>query len=107
LRGTPHEDVVALGTWPMELREKHTGPRWRFPDQLRPTQIPLDALRSDSFSNLWFAGRCMSCDHEAHAALRVIGTCMATGQAAGAAAALQAREGAPPDAAAVRAQIGM
>lgn len=107
LRGSPHPDVVALGTWPVELRERHTGPRWRFPDRLRPTQIPLDALRSHGLANVWIAGRCISCDHEAQAALRVIGTCLATGQAAGAAAALQARHGSVPDAAAVRAQIGM
>ena len=104
-RGTETADVVALGTWPMELREKATGPRWRFPDGLRPTQIPLGALKVAGIANLWAAGRCISCEHEAQAALRVIGTCMATGQAAGVAAALQASSGARPTAAAVRAKI--
>jgi hypothetical protein len=33
------------------------------------------------------AGRCISSTHEAQAALRVIGTCLAIGQAAGLAAA--------------------
>jgi hypothetical protein len=32
------------------------------------------------------AGRCISCSHEAQAAIRVIGTCLATGEAAGQAA---------------------
>ncbi len=104
-RGTETPDVVALGTWPMELREKPTGPRWRFPDGLRPTQIPLGALKVRAVTNLWTAGRCISCEHEAQAALRVIGTCMATGQAAGVAAALQARYGQVPTAAEVRAKI--
>ncbi|MGH8473089.1 MAG: FAD-dependent oxidoreductase, partial [Gammaproteobacteria bacterium] len=54
---------------------------------------------------LWTAGRCLSCDHQAQAALRVIGTCFATGQAGGLAAAWQARHGVPPGPAEVRAQI--
>lgn len=106
LNGTPCRDVVALGTWPVELREKATGPRWKFPDGNRPTQIPLGALRPAGLSNVWTAGRCISCDHEAQASLRVIATCMATGQAAGTAAAIQAR-GTKPTADAVRATIGM
>ena len=105
LRGTETTDVVALGTWPMELREKATGPRWRFPDDNRPTQIPLGALKAACVENLWTAGRCLSCEHEAQAALRVIGTCLATGQAAGIAAAWQAQRGQMPKAAEVRAQI--
>ena len=105
LRGVEHSDVVALGTWPIELRERATGPRWRFPEDNRPTQIPLDALRAAAAENVWTAGRCLSCDHEAQAALRVIGTCLATGQAAGAAAALQANGNVEPTAADVRAAI--
>ena len=89
----------------MELREKATGPRWRFPDDNRPTQIPLSALKAAGVDNLWTAGRCISCVHEAQAALRVIGTCFATGQAAGIAAAWQAKHGRTPTAADVRAQI--
>jgi hypothetical protein len=107
LRGTAKADVVALGTWPMESRERATGPRWRFPEGLRPTQIPLGALRAVGLDNLWVAGRCISCEHEAQASLRVIGTCMATGQAAGAAAAIQTAKTAEPTAAEVRAAIGM
>lgn len=102
LRGTDSPEVVALGTWPMEGRERHTGARWRFPEGNRPTQIPLGALRAADADNLWMAGRCLSCDHEAQAALRVIGTCLATGEAAGSAAALQASDGCAPGAEAVR-----
>jgi hypothetical protein len=105
LRGLETPDRVALGTWPMELREKPTGPRWRYPEDDRPTQIPLGALKVAGVTNLWTAGRCISCDHEAQSSLRVIGTCLATGQAAGLAAAWYVRHGAPPGAANVRAEI--
>jgi hypothetical protein len=105
MEGSIPPDPVALGTWPIELRERHTGPRWRFPVDNRPTQIPLRALQAATMTNLWIAGRCISCDHEAQAALRVIGTCMATGQAAGAAAALQAQAGICPSAEMVRSLI--
>ena len=105
LSGSGCEEEVALGTWPMELREVHTGPRWRFPQNNLPTRIPLGALRAIHLQNLWAAGRCISCDHEAQAALRVMGTCMATGQAAGVAAALQAAGAADPAAESVRCWI--
>lgn len=103
--GTECADAVALGTWPIELRERATGARWHFPDANRPTHIPLDALRAAEVENVWAAGRCLSCDHEAQAALRVIGTCLATGEAAGVAAALQAGSGTAPAPAEVRAAL--
>jgi hypothetical protein len=90
LHGAQFGDAVAVAAWPMELRERTTGPRFRFPEGGRPCGIPLRALRSKSFANLLMAGRCISSSHEAQASLRVIGTCLATGEAAGIAASLLA-----------------
>lgn len=105
--GSDFADAVALGTWPMENREKHTGPRLRYPKDDRPTQIPLGTLHSADIPNLWAAGRCISCDHEAQAAIRVMGTCLSSGQAAGAAAAIQALDpdGGVPSASQVNALV--
>lgn len=89
-RGATFPDAVALATWPMELREQTTGPRLHFPHDGRPTEIPLRALRASGVANLLVAGRCIAASHEAQASLRVIGTCLATGEAAGLAAALLA-----------------
>lgn len=89
-KGTQFSDTVAFATWPMELRETATGPRLRYPTGEMPCGVPLRALQSRDVDDLFMAGRCISCSHEAQASIRVIGTCLATGEAAGLAAALQA-----------------
>lgn len=55
--------------------------------------IPLGALQSKDISNLYGAGRMVSADEAAFAAVRVMGTCFATGHAAGVGAACQALDG--------------
>lgn len=50
--------------------------------------IPYGSLLPKEFSNLLAAGRCISVDHRVHHATKEIPCCMATGQAAGVAAAL-------------------
>ena len=50
--------------------------------------MPRGALLPKDSRNLLVAGRCISADRAALSALRVEATCMATGQAAGARAAL-------------------
>lgn len=55
--------------------------------------VPLAALTARGKRNLLAAGRCLSSDRLANSALRVQATCMATGQVAGAAAALAAKTG--------------
>jgi hypothetical protein len=77
-----HADDVALAGWPMEKRENARGPKFRFFDRAEPAGIPAGCLRSAGLPGLFFAGRCLSADHEALASVRVMGTCMATGEAA-------------------------
>ncbi len=91
-RGAQFDDAVALATWPIELRETNRGPRLRFSADDRPCEIPLRSLRFRDFDHLFMAGRCLSCSHGAQASIRVIGTCLATGEAAGRAAALLAAD---------------
>lgn len=87
LAGRRFEDEVALATWPMEFRETARGPKLRFPVENRPAGIPLRCLKPAGIERLFVAGRCISADHEAQASIRVMGTCFATGEAAGRAAA--------------------
>jgi hypothetical protein len=88
LGGLVRDDEVARSTWPIELWNDHR--RAVFEHPAGPSSIPLGALVSRSHPRLAMAGRCISATHEALGALRVIGTAMATGEAAGAAAALAA-----------------
>ncbi len=76
-------DEVALAGWPMEKREDARGPKFRYFDRPEPAGIPAGCLRRQDAPGLFFAGRCLSADHEALASVRVMGTCLATGQAAG------------------------
>jgi hypothetical protein len=93
LAGRRRDDEVAVSAWPIELWEDHR--RARFEHPAEPCSIPLGALVSRSTPNLGLAGRCLSASHEAHGALRVIGTALATGEAIGVAAALAADAGVP------------
>ena len=82
-------DTVALGAWPMEL---HHGPgqtEYRRIGGSGIYGIPLGALRSRDFTNLFQAGRTLGADPAAYASARVMGTSFATGHAAWIAAALK------------------
>lgn len=88
LSGRRFEDGVARAAWPIELWEEgRTGPSYEYLEDGACYEIPLRALHARDLDNLYVAGRCMSATHEALGSARVIGTCLATGEAAGLAAA--------------------
>jgi hypothetical protein len=90
LNGRRFDDEIALATWPMEMRETAKGAKLRFPKDNLPAGVPLRCLKPAGSERLFVAGRCISADHEAQASIRVMGTCFATGEAAGRAAAAAA-----------------
>ena len=61
-----------------------------------PYDIPYRSLLPKNVEGLLLSGRNISGTHRAHASYRVMGVAMATGQAAGMAAALSAKEGCTP-----------
>lgn len=84
-------DGVARAAWPIELWEEgRLGATYEYLEDGQSYDIPLRALQARDVDNLFAAGRCMSASHEALGSARVIGTCLATGHAVGAAAALEA-----------------
>lgn len=58
--------------------------------------IPYRCLTPQGIDNLLVSGRCISATHQGMAGARVMGTCVAIGQAAGTAAALAVQEGVRP-----------
>lgn len=82
-------DVVALNCRALDRHTK--GEVFQIEFLSGNHDIPLRALRPQGVENLFVAGRCISCDHASHASLRGAATCLATGHAAGVAAALASR----------------
>lgn len=84
LAGRKFEDGVARAGWPIELWEEgRLGASYEYLPDGETYDIPLRCLQARDVDNLLVAGRCMSATHEALGSARVIGTCLATGEAAG------------------------
>jgi len=97
---------IARGCWPMERWGDGPRPAMAYFNERDYYEIPLDCLRPVELDNVLAAGRCFSATAGAMTSARVIGTALATGWAAGTAAAFQAL-GRPLDAAvaAIRQQM--
>ena len=94
--GRRFEDVVALGAWAMEYHHAAGAPStWTSVKDKETYDIPLRTLISVDTPNLYAAGRAADADQYAGGSLRVMGTALATGHAAGVAAALHASAGNP------------
>lgn len=93
LSGARFPDAVAKAAWPMEIWRPGKGASYRYPPDGDYYEIPLRCLKARGMDNLLVAGRCISVTHEAYGSTRVIGACIATGEAAGVAAAEMALKG--------------
>ena len=87
--GRLFDDAVCYAFYPVDLHTKHGVKPEPLTKGTVPT-IPLSALVPKGSLNIIVAGRCVSSDRLANSGLRVQASCMAMGQAAGAAAALAA-----------------
>jgi len=94
-RAEPYPDRVSYGGWPMDdhppggIDRKDLKPCTQIPFE-QPYHVPLRSLYSLNRPNLLMAGRNISASHVAFSSTRVMATCAAMGQAAGAAAAFSA-----------------
>ena len=93
--GRVFKDAVGYSFYPIDLHDAKGVRPQPLKRGMVPT-IPLRALAPKGSRNLLVAGRSVSSDRLANSALRVQASCMAMGQAAGAAAALAARHQATP-----------
>jgi hypothetical protein len=104
--GQQFDDVVALGAWAMEYHDVAGAPsKWIPVKDKGAYGIPLRTLTSVDTPNLYAAGRAADGDQFAGGSLRVMGTALATGHAAGVAAALHATAGTPVPAQLVREEL--
>ena len=96
--GTRKDDVVVHKAWFLiDIHNPSGGGQAEGHSQPAiPYDIPYRSLLPGGLENLLTCGRCISGTPRAHASYRVMGVCLATGQAAGIAAALSAKEGVTP-----------
>lgn len=93
--GRAFSDAVCLGSWPMEYHDGETNRlvyRWADGDYA----IPYGCLLPSGMENVLAAGRNISVTRGAYASARVMGQCLALGQAAGTAARLTIEAGTSP-----------
>jgi FAD-dependent oxidoreductase family protein len=91
LGGVRFEDSIAADASALDIHDPKGGDV-DF-QSLPPYEIPYRCLLPLEVEQLLVAGRCISADHAAHARSRNMPACMATGQAAGVAAAIAIEEG--------------
>lgn len=83
LAAKTHPDGVARGAWPIEHWTTGRQPMLRMLPLGAACEVPAGALVARDVPGLFLAGRVISANEEAIASLRVIGTCLGTGYAAG------------------------
>lgn len=93
LSGRKREDTIGRGGWSPDIHVSSDKLLYLHLEDNDYFDIPLGCLKVAEMDNVWACGRIVSSDSTAHASLRVMGTSFVTGQAAGAAAAIQAMKG--------------
>ena len=88
-KGKNFNDAIALNFMPIDIHGPGEQQTWIKLEN--PYQIPFRSLQAKKNKNLLVAGRSISTDHIVQGSTRSIPCCFATGQAAGAAAALAAK----------------
>ena len=92
IEAVKHSDVIARGCHHVDIHGSGTA-QVRIPvNGGQSYDIPFRCLIPLGLKNVIAAGRCISSDRGANGSLRVMGTCIATGQAAGMSAAILSRE---------------
>ncbi len=91
------DDAVAQTNYPVDIHgfgDEFTNEHVEGIENEKPYfEIPFGSLVVRDLDNVFVAGRCIGCDFFVQAAIRIIPTVRATGEAAGIAAAICAKEG--------------
>ena len=90
----PFEDRIALGNYEIDIHNPTgTGTYIYNLEEGKYYSIPYRSLLPKEYDNLLVAGRCLSADHFAHSAVRIMPICACMGEAAGVAAAIAHESG--------------
>ena len=97
--GAHFADSIAVGAWPVDIHpaDGAIGVHPHKENPPPPYEIPFRCLLPRECKGLLVAGKPISTTHRAHGSTRGPGTSLATGQAAGVAAALASRQGCRAD----------
>ena len=82
LSGKKFPDAVARCAWPVEQWSANGIAKYRYLPPGEHYEIPARSLRAAKIKNLFMAGKTISADVDAVASARVMGCCLATGEAA-------------------------
>lgn len=97
---TKYDDAVAQTNYPIDIHgfgDAYTDEHVKGIETDKPYfEIPYKTLVVRDLDNMLVAGRCIGCDFFVQAAIRIMPTCRATGEAAGIAAAICAAESLSP-----------
>ena len=101
VQGTVQPDAVVRATFPVDIHalsaeDNKKAAYHNAGVKTKPYDIPLRALIARDVDGLMMAGRCISGDFIAHASYRVTGNAVAMGEAAGATAAVAAKNKTAP-----------
>lgn len=91
VQGKHFEDAITSCRYMIDVHPLDKSETGRYENH-PPFDIPYRSLVPLKIENLLMAGRCISSDRYAQSALRIGGTCMSTGEAAGTAAAISIEE---------------
>jgi hypothetical protein len=95
VQGKPFNDAITSCRYMIDVHPLDKTESGRYENH-PPFDIPYRSLVPLTIDNLLVAGRCISSDRYAQSALRIGGTCMSTGEAAGTAAAISIQEKVKP-----------
>ena len=77
--GKTFKNPVLIGNYPIDVHSS-TKDEQKLEKVMMDYQLPIEALISDKYDNLFVIGRCLSADFEAQAALRIQRACFSMGE---------------------------
>ncbi len=92
INGKVYDDAICYAFYPIDLHTDHAI-KQQFHNEGVVSTVPYTALVPKNTKYILVAGRCLGSDTDANSALRVEAICMATGSAAGVAAAIMVKYG--------------